>query len=299
MRDAESPEARLAPTLTEDGASEEDIMQPRSVGNTQSDITRGVRKTWCMCKHVIQHKGSDIKSKGYRAYEWDVLLAVAHGTRNPAGVHAVCQIVDAVRTHHSGLDVRLGWIELVEPGVPVVLADIAPDLAAIVVPLLLSSGYHDRVDLPAAIAATRPGTAHAAVLGPDPLLAVALADRLSEAGYTAGDAVVLAGAGSSDPDAVASVPAQASLLAAELGLRAGAPAAVTVGFGSAASPTVVEAVSAARTGGGRVAIAPYLLAPGFFADRLGDAGADVVAAPLGAHPALIDLIVQRISSTFG
>lgn len=168
------------------------------------------------------------------------------------------------------------------------------------VPLLLSSGYHDRVDLPAAIAATRPGTAHAAVLGPDPLLAVALADRLAEASYSAGDAVVLAGAGSSDADAVASVRVQADLLAAELTRRAGVPAMVTVGFGSAASPTVTEAVAAARAGGAaRVAIAPYLLAPGYFADRLGDVGADLVAAPLGAHPALIDLIMQRVSSTQG
>jgi sirohydrochlorin ferrochelatase len=208
-------------------------------------------------------------------------------------------MVDALRTHDLDIDVRLGWIELVEPGVPAVLADIAPELAAIVVPLLLSSGYHDRVDLPAAIAATRPGTAHAAVLGPDPLLAVALADRLAEAGYTAGDAVVLAGAGSSDPDAVGSVHVQAELLAAELTRRAGAPAAVTVGFGSAAAPTVAEAVAAARAGAARVAIASYLLAPGYFADRLGELGADVVAAPLGAHPALIDLIVQRVSSTDG
>jgi sirohydrochlorin ferrochelatase len=205
-----------------------------------------------------------------------------------------------VRTHDPDVDVRLGWIELVEPGVPIVLADISPELAAIVVPLLLSSGYHDRVDLPAAIAATRPGTAHAAVLGPDPLLAVALADRLAEASYSAGDAVVLAGAGSSDRDAVASVHVQAELLAAELTRRAGLPAAVTVGFGSAASPTVAEAVAAARSGGAaRVAIAPYLLAPGHFADRLGDAGADLVAAPLGAHPALIELILRRASSTQG
>jgi sirohydrochlorin ferrochelatase len=274
-------------------------MQPGRVDDTQRDIARRVRKTWCMCKHVVQHRGSDIESKGGRAYEWDVLLAVAHGTRNPAGVRAISRIVDLLRTRTPDLDVRLGWIELVEPGVPAVLSDLAPDREAIMVPLLLSSGYHDRVDLPAAIAATRPGTAHAAVLGPDPLLAVALADRLAEAGYAAGDAVVLAGAGSSDPDAVASVRSQAELLAAELTLRTGVPAAVTVGFGSAASPTVAEAVAAARAGAARVAIAPYLLAPGHFVDRLGAAGADLVAAPLGPHPALIDLILDRISSTHG
>lgn len=211
----------------------------------------------------------------------------------------MCQIVDALRTLAPAPDVRLGWIELVEPGVSAVLADISPDRTAIVVPLLLSSGYHDRVDLPAAIAAIRPGTAHAPVLGPDPLLAVALADRLAEAGLAPGDAVVLAGAGSSDPDAVASVHVQADLLAAELLARTGVPAAVTVGFGSAASPTVAEAVATARTGAARVAVAPYLLAPGHFADRLGEAGADLVAEVLGPHPAVVRLIVERATSTRG
>jgi sirohydrochlorin ferrochelatase len=188
----------------------------------------------------------------------------------------------------------------VEPGVPVALRGISADRAAIMVPLLLTSGYHDRVDLPAAIAAARPGTAHAPVLGPDPLLAVALADRLDEAGHGAGDAVVLAGAGSSEPDAVASVRSQASLLSAELTARTGVPADVTVGFGSAAAPPVAEAVAAARAGGAaRVSIAPYLLAPGHFADRLGEAGADLVAGVLGPHPALVELILRRASSTQG
>jgi sirohydrochlorin ferrochelatase len=211
----------------------------------------------------------------------------------------VCQIVDALRTRAAGLDVRLAWIELVEPDVPTALMDVPTDRRAIVLPLLLSSGYHDRVDLPAAIASTRSGTAHAAVLGPDPLLGVALADRLAEAGWRAGDAVVLAAAGSSDPAALASVAAQAELLRAELCARAapsGRPdvrTAVNVGFGAAAEPGVAGAVTAARQAGGRVLIAPYLLAPGHFADRLADAGADVVAEPLGAHPAVVELALRR------
>lgn len=249
---------------------------------------------------------------------------VAHGTRNPAGVHSVLQIVHAVRALRPDLEVRPAWIELVEPAVPAVLAGLPADRRAVLVPLLLSSGYHDRVDLPASIAAARPGTAHAAVLGPDPLLAVALADRLDEAGRRPGDAVVLAAAGSSDPDAVASVPAQAALLAAELASRDNGhavslaapggrsaesrtgvpdpgrpdPPRVTVGFGSAAQPTVPAAVAAARAAGAtRVAIAPYLLAPGFFADRLADAGADLVAGPLADHPAVVDLVLHRAAST--
>ena len=303
-------------------------MQLSGVGDTTRDIARCVGKTRCMCKHVGQHKGPDIKSKEGRQNEWDVFLGVAHGTRDPAGIHSVLQILDAVRTRCPDLDIRLAYIELVDPAVPAALGDIPAGSAAVVVPLLLSSGYHDRVDLPAAIRAARPGTAHAAVLGPDPLLAVALADRLEEAGWRPGDAVVLAGAGSSDPDAVRSVHDQAALLGAELlgrtdsrtarvrpgstgaGVRtpaadagarpAGNGVAVTVGFGSAAQPAVAAAVAAARAAGAqRVAIAPYLLAPGFFADRLADAGADLVAAPLGAHPAVVDLLLFRAGSTQG
>jgi sirohydrochlorin ferrochelatase len=208
----------------------------------------------------------------------------------------VSQIVDALRASVPGSDVRQAFVELAEPLVPAALAEIPPDRRAVLVPLLLSSGYHDRVDLPAAIASTRPATAHAAVLGPDRRLAGALADRLREAGWRPGDGVVLAAAGSSDPDAVASVRAQAGLLATELS-GPGRPAAVTTGFGAAAQPDVPGAVRAARAAGAtRVALAPYLLAPGHFTDRLAGAGADLVAAPLGAHPAVVQLILERAAA---
>lgn len=230
-----------------------------------------------------------------------MLLAVAHGTRSAAGIDAVSQIVDAVCAAHPSSTVRLAWIELVRPDLRTVLKDVPPSRPVVLVPLLLSSGYHDRVDLPGAVADVRPSTLRAPVLGPDPLLSVALAARLAEAGLASADAVVLAGAGSSDPEAVASVHEQARLLESHLGRP------VTAGFGSAASPTVPEAVATARASlarGGRpadgsVAVAPYLLAPGFFADRLHEAGADGVAAPLGAHPAVVDLVWRRFASTVG
>ena len=212
-------------------------------------------------------------------------MVAAHGTRNPSGVSTVSQITDAMRAARPDLEVRLSWVELVEPDLPTALAAVPAGRRVVVVPLLLSSGYHDRVDIPAAIRSTRPDAVQAAVLGPDPLLAGALADRLAEAGRRPGDTVVLAAAGSSDPVAIAAVHAQAALLAADLGVP------VTAAFGSSAQPDVRGAVAAARPG--RVAIAPYLLAPGFFTERLAEAGADVVAAPLGAHPAVVTLALRR------
>jgi hypothetical protein len=43
----------------------------------------------------------------------------------------------------------------------------------------------------------------------------------------------------------------------------------------------------------RVAIASWLLAPGVFHPRLAAAGADVVSAPLGAHPDVVAAVVAR------
>ena len=88
--------------------------------------------------------------------------------------------------------------------------------------------------------------------------------------------------------ALADVERTASTLAATTGLP------VRTGYLSAAAPTVAEAVAAARATGVRpVAVASYLLAPGFFADRLGQVGADLVTAPLLPHPALADLVLRR------
>ncbi len=103
-----------------------------------------------------------------------------------------------------------------------------------------------------------------------------------------GTPVVLAAAGSSDPQAAVQVQAQADLLAAARG------APVAVGYAAAGEPTVSAAVHDLRAAtGGPVAVATYLLAPGQFYDRLAESGADWVTAPLGAHPAVAALVIDR------
>lgn len=67
-----------------------------------------------------------------------------------------------------------------------------------VVPLLLSTGYHVRIDLPHAVAAAPGRVALAAPLGSDPLLAAARAERLRAAGAYPGQPVVMVAAGSRD-----------------------------------------------------------------------------------------------------
>jgi sirohydrochlorin ferrochelatase len=54
---------------------------------------------------------------------------------------------------------------------------------------------------------------------------------------------------------------------------------------------VVAAMRAA--GRRRVFIASYLLAPGLFHDRLRECGATGVSAPLGVHPAVVDVLASR------
>ena len=68
---------------------------------------------------------------------------------------------------------------------------------------------------------------------------------------------------------------------------------VSVCYGSASLPRIADAVAAARTGGRRVVAASYLLAPGFFHDKVSAAGADVVTAPLTPDPRLVQIVLDR------
>ncbi|MCU1612939.1 MAG: putative Sirohydrochlorin cobaltochelatase domain, cbiX family [Frankiales bacterium] len=207
-----------------------------------------------------------------------VLVACAHGTRNPTGRRLIAELALAARGLRPGLRTTAAFVDVQPPTVADVVRDLAQTgTSAVVVPLLLSGGYHVHVDIAGAVAA-HPCAVAAPPLGPDPRLVEVLHDRLAESGADPGDAgtaVVLAAAGSSDPRAVADVERTAALLR---GRWAGP---VTTGYGSAARPTVPDAVAAARAAGARrVVVAAYLLAPGHFADRLADAGADAVSAPL-------------------
>lgn len=74
--------------------------------------------------------------------------------------------------------------------------------------------------------------------------------------------------------------------------------AVEAAYASAASPTPAEAVARLRAAGApRVVVAPYLLAPGYFADKVRrtslEAGADVVADVLGPAPEVAEILLER------
>lgn len=219
-----------------------------------------------------------------------VLVGCSHGTDSITGRAAITSILDDVRRARPDLDVREAFVDVQTPEVGDVVAGALADAgAAVVVPLLLSAGFHVHVDIAAAVEPA--GAAASGALGPDPRLVAVLVDRLTAAGAGVGDAVVLAAAGSSDPRAADAVEEVAR------GLRAAWPhGPVSVGYGAGAQPSVPDAVAAARasrSAGGRVVIASYLLAPGFFHDRLLVAGADVVTAPLAPDTRLADVVLDR------
>ncbi|MFD4240683.1 sirohydrochlorin chelatase [Streptomyces sp. NPDC058525] len=220
------------------------------------------------------------------------LVAVAHGSRDPRALHTALALLERVRELRPRLDVRLGHIELNRP----LLGDTLRELSgeAVLVPLLLGRGYHVKRDLPAAAAAARHlRVTVAAPLGPHPLLVEALYERLQEAGWGsarhASTAVVLAAAGSRDPESAADTRRTAALLGERLG---GVP--VVPAYASAASPTVPEAIRAlAARGHRRPAVASYFAAPGRFAAQAAAAAPGLAAAPLGDHPALARLLLHR------
>ncbi|MFO7689785.1 MAG: CbiX/SirB N-terminal domain-containing protein [Cryobacterium sp.] len=228
------------------------------------------------------------------------LAAVSHGTSSPSGQQAIADLVAAVAQARADLEVAGGFVDVQQPDVAATLNGLTPRSAAVVVPLLLSAGYHVHVDLRQETAAIDRPTTVSAALGPDWRLVDVLAQRLSEAGYRLGDEIVLAAAGSSDARAVADCHETGRMLAERLGTRVG------VGFLSAASPRLPCAVTIARirTPAARVMISTYLMAPGYFLNLTERAGADQVSSPLlVAHeappPVLVELVLDRYSAAVG
>ncbi|MET8824749.1 sirohydrochlorin chelatase [Streptomyces sp. NPDC004610] len=223
------------------------------------------------------------------------LVLVAHGSRDPRALTTVHALAAQVRALRPDLPVHLGHIELNAPLLPDTLATLPAD-EAILVPLLLSRGYHVKRDIPDLAATTPLRTTVAAPLGPHPLLAEILHTRLTEAGWptrlTDRDrrttAVVLAAAGSRDPEAALDTARTARLLATRLGVP------VRPAYASAAHPTVLEAISTLRAEGRpRIAVASYFTSPGRFATQCATEPPWLASSPLGPHPSLPHLILHR------
>jgi sirohydrochlorin ferrochelatase len=227
-----------------------------------------------------------------------VLLVIAHGSRDPRHAATVHALVRKVRALRPGVRVETGFLDFNIPSVSGVLESLAAEGVRDVValPLLLTRAFHAKADIPAVLseAPARLRIRQAEVLGPSPLLTDALERRLYEAGLSPADksstGVVLASAGSTDPEAIAVI----AEIAREW--RRTGWCAVRPAFASASLPRTEDAVRSLRAlGCARVAVAPYVLAPGFLPDRIarGAAEADVLADVLGPAPEVARVLLDR------
>jgi sirohydrochlorin ferrochelatase len=208
------------------------------------------------------------------------LLIAAHGTRSPAGQQTIRALVAAVAAARPALEVSLCFLDVAEPSLEQAVA--ATTRATVVVPLLLSSGYHVLTDIPA-IAARSSHVMVGRHLGPDPLVIDALIDRLAAARSATAATTLLARVGSSRAEA----DAEFDTARTELARRLGRPVGVL--RLDNATPERIRQLPAP------VEIATYLLAEGDFLDRTRSTvdGLASVAAPIGAHPAIVALVLAR------
>ena len=232
------------------------------------------------------------------------LIAVAHGSRDPRSAASVGALLNVLRAAEPGLDVRAAFLDLSEPRLPDVLSALAAEghRDAVIVPLLLGSAFHARVDLPALVAEAHTRFPYLSVsvsnvLGPDVRLSDVALRRVVAAGARLDDpglGIVLAGAGSSHVPANEAVAAVAASWARRFPV-----AGVRAAFASAADPDVPAAIASLRSAGARrIAVASWFLAPGRLPDRVASlAGDAVVAEPMGDARELASLIVDRYLAT--
>lgn len=212
------------------------------------------------------------------------LLAVSHGTSDAEGARTIAALVDEVQRALPDVPVRAAFVDVQEPDA----ADLVPEIEGpvVIVPLLLSSGFHVHHDLHG-IAAKRADAVVADPMGPDPLLADVLADRLAAVDGEERP-VVLAVAGSRDPRSLTDAEGMATLLRARLGRD------VHLAYLAARQPDLPTALAEHPD----AVVSIYLLARGFFFDlaERQTPGRTLTLPLLDGGPvpqALVDLVVAR------
>lgn len=232
------------------------------------------------------------------------LLIIAHGSRDARHPATVAALAARVRSLRPRVRVEESYLDFQPATVPGTLRRLHDEGVRDVValPLLLNRAFHAKTDVPSVLRETlqrlpRLSVTRAGVLGPHPLLRSALERRLHEAGLPPGDTgstgVVLASAGSSDPEANAVIAETAREWRRTSGWCAVRPA-----FASASPPRTADVVRELRAlGARRVVVSPYVLAPGRLPDRIAadarEAGADVLAPVLGDAPEVAELVTLR------
>lgn len=230
------------------------------------------------------------------------LIALAHGSRDPRSAETIHALTEVVACMRPDLRVEAAFLDLCGPTFDEVVDKLVRDGhdEIVVVPLLLVEAYHAKVDVPEVVEAAR--TRHnvkiqvTKVLGLETAFFNVLDRRLREAlrvnRVREVDALVLAGAGSSDPLANAVVARAARIWGARHKLP------TIAAFAATAPPAASEAVRAHRNDGRRhIAVGMLFLAPGALPDRVRElafeAGAIAVAEPMGAAIEVAEVLLAR------
>lgn len=189
-----------------------------------------------------------------------------------------------------GVDVRFAAVDRGFPRMAEVMyAATAP---SVVVPLWLFTSPKLTEILAQSVLLSQAPVTVTAPLGPDPLLAEAMSQRLRAAGAQRGDTIVITA-----PVAVGSEAHEDVCRAARLVSARWSGRPVHVGVGADPHSALPPILAALQKPGTRVSIAPYALMPGPWTDRCESlAGACEVAAfgdALVHHPLVPELVARR------
>ena len=236
------------------------------------------------------------------------LLTVAHGTRDPRGAQEMDVLLRELRARHPA-PVANAWLEdFADPSMAAAVADLLAQgvTRLVTVPFLNLGAYHAKTDVPNAVAETRAEhprlvVAHGRVLGLHPALfalARARIDAVSAPAQRDDEVLIVAGSGSSDPDANSDLAKAARFLAEGTGHRW-----VEIAFAGVTWPRIDEVLRrAAAVGRRRAVVFNWSLLAGLLEQRITTTAAEVSAdtdlqiidaGRFGPDPRIAEAVLDR------
>ena len=241
------------------------------------------------------------------------IVVAAHGSRDPAGVREFEALIDLIKKRAPGRNITHGYLEFAVPtiGEGVRAAINAGARRIVMLPALLLAATHAKNDMPGELTVLRrdfPAVEFhfGAPMDLHPLLLRLAQRRIVEAEAASErlikrseSCLVVAGRGTSDPDANSDVSKLARLLQEGLGFGAS-----YVCYAGTAQPGLREGLrAAARLGCGRMVVFPYFLFDGVLVKRIyaqvdelqvRQPALDVLKAGyLGPHDDVADVFLER------
>ncbi len=244
----------------------------------------------------------------------DMALVIAgHGSRDPEGVKQFEAFIDGLRNARPDQLIRHGYLEFARPTIDeAARACVTAGAKRIaVVPGVLLGATHAKNDMPVEVMMLQKEFPqnefqYGAPLHLHPRVLDACRDRVLQAEASSPSSVsraetclVIAGRGTTDPDANSDVSKLARILQEGMGFGQS-----SVCFSGTATPLMPEGLQAvAKSGVRRMIVLPFFLFTGVLMKRIAAACKETATAfpksefllcePLGAHPALLDAFIDR------